>query len=271
MKKLHFYYRMFSGFSSMISDHSFTLQCVPESNDVQQIEIRKKQIAPVEWIARGKDSFGYSYLYGNTKEGHDSFCVEIEGTALVSRVGGYVFGDAEGGQKMYCFPTELTACSPEMRALASRYQKEYFDQEKNPAAFADVMYALMHEVFSIMEYCPGTTDTRTTAAEAYASKKGVCQDYAHIFIGLCRALGIPAVYVAGYMTGEGASHAWVAVFDSERGRWYEIDPTNDRWVDDGYISVSHGLDSADCIMNKGIFRGVAQENQEITVIVEEIE
>ena len=120
-----------------------------------------------------------------------------------------------------------------------------------------------------MEYCPGITTVQTTAQEAFEDKRGVCQDYAHVMIALCRYLGIPAIYIAGFMSGEGASHAWVAVCDSLTGEWYEIDPTNDRWVDDDYISVSHGLDADDCIINKGIYRGIATESQNVTVIVEE--
>ena len=69
--------------------------------------------------------------------------------------------------------------------------------------------------------------------------------------------------------GEGASHAWVSVCDQSTGTWYEIDPTNDRWVDDDYIRVAVGCDAGDCVMNRGLYRGAAKEQQEIVVIVEE--
>lgn len=271
MKKLFFNYRMFSGFTSMISDHSFTLKCIPESSSIQQVHILKQEISPLDWLSDGVDSFGYSYLYGQAKELHDSFSVEISGIAQVDRINGFQSRSSDAVKRMYRFPTALTRCSGEMREMARAFAEDYFGRRDESVPFRDVIYALMHQVFTCMEYCPGATDTHTTAAEAFQTRKGVCQDYAHIFIALCRVLGIPAVYVAGYMMGEGASHAWVAVYDEAADRWFEIDPTNDKWVDDDYISVSHGFDSSDCIMNKGIFRRFAEENQEITVIVEERE
>ena len=63
----------------------------------------------------------------------------------------------------------------------------------------------------------GTTNVHTTADEALAAGRGVCQDFAHVMIAACRVRGIPARYVSGYLYdprangGEGASHAWVDV------------------------------------------------------------
>ena len=104
----------------------------------------------------------------------------------------------------------------------------------------------------------------------YSHISGIDLVQAKDMIALCRYLNIPSIYVAGYMSGEGASHAWVSVYDPDTERWYEIDPTNGRWVDDDYIIVSYGLDADDCIINKGIYKGVASEIQDVTVIVEEI-
>ena len=62
-----------------------------------------------------------------------------------------------------------------------------------------------------MRYAHGVTGVKTTAAEAFALRQGVCQDYAHVMLALCRACGLPARYVSGHLLGEGGTHAWVEV------------------------------------------------------------
>ena len=96
---------------------------------------------------------------------------------------------------------------------------------------------------------------------------GVCQDYSHILISLCHLAGIPARYVVGMLTGEGASHAWVEIYQDEK--WYALDPTNNLIVDDEHIKISHGRDYRDCLINQGVFTGCAKQTQEIQVVVEE--
>lgn len=268
MKQLHFIYRMHSTFSSDVMGHSFTLKCIPATNAVQQIEIIKQEITPAEWISSGKDSFGTPYLYGCIRQPHNIFNVEIEGNATVERSSGNIHMNSE--PLRFSYETLLTRCNEEMKRFAQDFRQRWLENNGSIHNFKEMVYALMEVVFHRMEYCPGATTIRTTAAEAFEGKKGVCQDYAHIMIALCRFLEIPSIYIAGFMSGEGASHAWVAVCDPNSGQWYEIDPTNDKWVDDDYISVSFGLDADDCIINKGIYKGIAQETQDVTVIVEEI-
>ena len=69
------------------------------------------------------------------------------------------------------------------------------------------------------------------------------------------------------MSGEGASHAWVEIFDGEK--WLGLDPTNNCPVDDRYICISHGRDAKDCSMNLGYYNGSPRQVQEIHVVVEE--
>jgi transglutaminase-like putative cysteine protease len=114
-------------------------------------------------------------------------------------------------------------------------------------------------VHASLEYRTGITGVRTTAAEAAAGGVGVCQDFAHVMLAVCRAVGLPARYVSGHLAGEGASHAWVETLTPVKiGRrtgftveaW---DPTHDRRTDSRYLTVATGRDYADVAPLSGTF------------------
>ena len=80
----------------------------------------------------------------------------------------------------------------------------------------------------------------TTASQAFAARKGVCQDFAHIAIVALRAAGVPARYVSGLAIGEGTTHAWVQAHIG--GVWRGFDPTRNVRVDEGYLPIAVGRD-----------------------------
>jgi transglutaminase-like putative cysteine protease len=113
-----------------------------------------------------------------------------------------------------------------------------------------------------LTYGHGVTGVHTTAADALAGGVGVCQDYAHVMLAVCRAAGLRARYVSGYLTGEGGSHAWVEVVvtgpsdeDANRTVAVAFDPTHDRRADRGYFTVAVGRDYADVAPTSGTFEG----------------
>jgi transglutaminase-like putative cysteine protease len=111
-----------------------------------------------------------------------------------------------------------------------------------------------------MTYTPGVTCVHTTAAEAVAGRAGVCQDYAHVMLAVCRAAGVPARYVSGHLVGEGGSHAWVEVVvppsaGETRARAFAFDPTHDRHAGHDYITVAVGRDYTDVAPTSGTFVG----------------
>jgi transglutaminase-like putative cysteine protease len=137
-------------------------------------------------------------------------------------------------------------------------------------------YAVMTAVRSRMTYETGATDVETLADEALTAGHGVCQDFAHVMIGLCRLKGIPARYVSGYLfdrsaggNGSTASHAWVDVFDPERG-WVSLDPTHDREQTNCYVRVGVGRDYADVPPTRGVYKGKAREELEVAVRIREL-
>lgn len=127
-------------------------------------------------------------------------------------------------------------------------------------AGADLAEAVSHRVFSAMRYEHGVTTTFTTAAEAFALRQGVCQDFAHVMIAACRLLGLPTRYVSGHMLGEGGTHAWVEVLvgDETGARAWALDPTHDRRAGITYVSVAVGRDYADVAPTSGTYRAAHQ-------------
>src|SRR5438128_1376438 len=99
-------------------------------------------------------------------------------------------------------------------------------------------------VYRSMTYRYGVTGIRTTAAEALALGAGVCQDYAHVMLAVCRACALPARYVSGHMLGQGGTHAWVeVVLPGDGGRdavAWAFDPTHAGRAGLGYVTIARG-------------------------------
>ncbi len=137
----------------------------------------------------------------------------------------------------------------------------------------EIAWATARAVHEAMRYEPGSTHVHTTALEALADGRGVCQDFAHVMIGACRARGVPARYVSGYLydpatNGDaGASHAWVDVYDDARG-WVSIDPTHDTQQTEHYVRVAVDRDYADVPPTRGVYKGAAEEELAVTVAIE---
>lgn len=118
--------------------------------------------------------------------------------------------------------------------------------------------AINQWVANWLTYTQGATDVRTTAADAFDLRRGVCQDYAHLMIALCRLCRLPARYVSGHLLGEGAMHAWVQVrlpaASEGDWAWRAFDPTHGRRAGMSYLTIAVGRDYGDVSPTRGTFR-----------------
>jgi len=138
--------------------------------------------------------------------------------------------------------------------------------------------AIMRHIHRNFRYQPLATNVHTHMRDVLAARAGVCQDFAHVMLGLCRALKIPARYISGYLyngpadqlKGAQASHAWVEVYVPGHG-WCGLDPTNDRLADGHYVKVAVGRDYADVSPLKGTYRGTAKRQLSVDVLVTRLE
>ena len=132
--------------------------------------------------------------------------------------------------------------------------------------------AIMRFVNGRLAYRPGSTSVHTHMREALEKRHGVCQDFAHVMIGLCRAVKIPALYVSGYLSVEKASatHAWVEVFIPGIG-WRGLDPTHNRQTDGHYVKIAVGRDYADVPPVTGTYKGTTDRQLKVEVKIEPVQ
>jgi transglutaminase-like putative cysteine protease len=150
-----------------------------------------------------------------------------------------------------CRPSDLTRPDAALRSVARTLQA-------SGMRGLELVEAINAWVYSQMHYTSEVTDVKTTAQVALQLGKGVCQDYAHIMLVLCRLCGIPARYVSGHMLGEGGTHAWVEVLLPDPGHAgqflaHAFDPTHNRRPGHTYIVIAVGRDYRDVAPTSGTF------------------
>ena len=262
MKELRFEYVMRLDFSPMVSKHRFTLKCIPHSDERQKVSELEVVAYPREFISEAEDAFGNHCIYGHAEGMHDHFSFRVTGKAATG-LAPWEHAKEDHLIGIYRYQTEYTRPGPCIRKFADSFS---FTPEMTAY---DKAFTFMTGLYRSFQYVPYVTGIHTTAEEAMALGKGVCQDYSHILLSLCRMEGSPCRYVVGMLIGEGASHAWVEI--CSEGRWIALDPTNNLVVDDQHIKISAGRDYQDCIINQGIFTGQTRQTQQILVSVKETE
>jgi transglutaminase-like putative cysteine protease len=169
--------------------------------------------------------------------------------------------------------------SPHVRVKQSftDYSAVCFPQGRPILACAEALSTKLHKD---IEYAPGVTTISTSPTEVVETRRGVCQDFAHLMISCLRSRGLPARYVSGYLrtnatqteggeklVGDAASHAWVAVWSPPFG-WIEFDPTNGCFAGTDHIAVAWGRDFGDVSPLRGVILGGADHKLSVTVRVE---
>jgi transglutaminase-like putative cysteine protease len=153
-------------------------------------------------------------------------------------------------------PSPLTAADDRIRRAAENLA----DSAEWGLPLAD---AINDWVYQSMTYQHGVTGVRTTAAEALALGSGVCQDYAHVMLSVCRACQLPSRYVSGHLLGQGGTHAWVEVVLPTKDRTGDavastFDPTHASRGGLGYVTIAVGGDYLDVAPTSGTYQSSAR-------------
>jgi transglutaminase-like putative cysteine protease len=151
--------------------------------------------------------------------------------------------DFQIDNSLFLSSTDLTKMPPVVNCSFPEYSGEI--------QVFEYLLKLNSYLFELLEYSPESTDINTPIEEVLSIRKGVCQDFAHLFISVCRQNKIPARYVSGYLnqgagfTGTSQLHAWAEALIPELG-WVGFDATNNLVADHHYIKIAHGTDYRDC-------------------------
>jgi transglutaminase-like putative cysteine protease len=209
------------------------------------------------------DGFGNKVHLVTAEVLEKSYRIIAEGEIETADAAGVVRGLMSAlPDQIYLRQTEITLPSSAMAAALDKFPAMGVALER--------AHALMQFVHGKIAYEVGTSVAETTAAEAFAAGRGVCQDHAHVLVGLARALKIPARYVTGYLvTGAGASsaaaHAWAELLIPDLG-WVGFDPANGQCPTEHYVRLAGGLDANAIAPIKGSRRGAFGAEQ-LTVAV----
>ena len=199
------------------------------------------------------DAFGNDVVavHADRVDRHISFTLDCVVTRD-RRSGAHLVDDSHADQPAYRERRRLTTPDAALADTAADLRRAYGDAHERAHAIS----AFVHDA---MVYTKDETDVFTTAAQAFATRRGVCQDYAHVAISIARASGLAARYVSGHLLGEGATHAWFEIFvpDGLTTRVIALDPTHGCGVDLRYVVIAVGRDYDDVAPTSGIFTGRA--------------
>ncbi|MFB7878558.1 transglutaminase domain-containing protein [Nocardia sp. NPDC056064] len=247
----------------------------PRADSRQNVILNRVETVPATRAYRYTDYWGTAVTAFDLHAPHTE--LEVTGSSVVETepfaepAGELTFDDLRGGRIVDRFDEMLspTAYVPRDRKLATVARQL---SRGEPPAKAVVRAA--EWVHKEMDYIAGTTSVHTSAPQAFAERRGVCQDYAHLTLVLLRSMGIPSRYVSGYLhpkpgaaigeTVAGQSHAWIEAWT---GQWWGYDPTNNLAVNEQHVSVGVGRDYADVPPLKGVFSGGGSTDLEVVVEV----
>jgi transglutaminase-like putative cysteine protease len=183
---------------------------------------------------------------------------------------------SEAGLDAYQFVFESPRVSP--RSAFAAYASPSFPPAR---PLTDALLDLTARIYKDFRFDSKATTVRTTPEEVLRSRRGVCQDFAHLEIACLRSLGLAARYVSGYirtypppgrprLVGADASHAWVSVYCPGTG-WLDVDPTNNLIPSESHVTLAWGRDYSDVSPVRGVILGGRDHKLEVGVDMEPLD
>jgi transglutaminase-like putative cysteine protease len=244
------------------------LRMTPGSHDGQYVANWQIDVSSDSRLDMHLDAFG-NITHVLTLGPVEELVIRVEGLIETHNTGGVLKGtDERFPPSLFLRETDLTRVNPEMAAFARNLRDE---SESDALGF---LHGLLVQLNEHMTFDIDPTHTGTTAAEAFAMRRGVCQDYAHIFIACARSAGIPARFVSGhFLRADGkvdqeAGHAWAEAHVPNLG-WVGFDATNGICTTDAHARVAIGLDYLGAAPVRGTRYGGGRETLEVAVRVDQ--
>lgn len=276
-------YRTTIQYDDIVRTSQNELRACPASDEHQQVVAYRVATHPASRVLSYQDYFGTRVDAFGIRDPHVSLEIVAEASvetlprpvvAVSPRLGDLTAAVFRDEQVEYLGPSEHTRWDDDVRAAAQRLVDITGDD------VVGVILAIHRFVHTALRYAPGATYIGVDVNEVLAKAQGVCQDYAHLAIAMCRSVGIPARYTSGYFFAaseqSGAdvdgdevtvqTHAWFEAAVPGWG-WMALDPTNALQVGQRHISIGHGRDYDDVPPLRGVFTGGGRPSTDATVAI----
>lgn len=265
------------------------IRLTPRTDDRQRCHSHSITIEPEVSLYPYKDYFGNTAHYFSVPFPHSRLSIKScsivetdeEETPETNRIPYAVEREILLEEKFqneyaeYLIETDYTRITAELKHF-----KNISIHEDEAGSIYQLLEAISHAIHANFTYDPKATQVSTTVVETLRLKRGVCQDYAHLMIALCRMLHIPARYVSGYQflgdlnaddsIFQHASHAWVEAYVPLIG-WLGFDPTSNGKINWRYVTLGKGRDYSDIVPVKGIYQGTDHQQLEVAVDIKRID
>jgi transglutaminase-like putative cysteine protease len=245
-----------------------TLRLTPRNHDGQYVINWRIDVSTDCRLDRQEDAFG-NISHAFTADGpFTELTVTVEGDVETRDTGGVVREAVERfPPALFLRETPLTKPDEAIQEFARKVRKDTDGDD------LDVLHKLLGHVNETMTFDTDPTVSSTTAAEAFALKRGVCQDLSHIFVSAARCLNIPARYVGGYyqrddLIVQEAGHAWAEAYVPHLG-WVGFDPTHGVCPVESHVRVAVGLDYLGAAPVRGTRYGGGKEALDVTIRIEQ--
>jgi len=255
----------------------------PQKSASQRLISFELELDPAAQLFSYVDAFGNAVYHFDAPQPHEQLAIRSH--ALVETEPAEVLPDAldrgewdrlksefvRGEQFDFLRPHGYAITTPALEAF-SRKHKLGALRRADPLSAAR---GLCRAIYEGLEYEAGVTRADSPIDEALEAGRGVCQDFAHIMLAICRGWGLPARYVSGYLFTDAkggdrsdpdATHAWVEVFLPSL-RWVGFDPTNNTHAGERHVTVAIGRDYDDVPPSRGVFKGGAESELAVAVSV----
>ena len=248
------------------------MRLTPRDHDGQHVREWRIEPSVNGRLTAREDGFGNLVHWFSADEPTDALTVRVTGEVETFETDGIVRGAVERLPDLfYLRDTPLTEASPEIQAFAQRVAGE------SGAGTLAILHRLLAAVPEAVAFSPGPASASTTAAQAFETGRGVCQDVAHVFLAAARHLEIPARYVSGYVRRddaaedagqEDAAHAWAEALVPDLG-WVGFDPAYGLSTTEAHVRVATGLDYLGAAPIRGSRTGGGTETLTVTLHVGE--
>ncbi len=271
-----------------VASATLALRVTPRDGPSQRTIAHKVEVSPrPASVAFERDFFGNAVNVVSIEESHTELSIDATAEVEVSygaphpgpgsaweKVAGLALHDRDMSAQA---PAHFMFASPRIQLSSdvTRYARESFGMGRG---IIEASRDLMSRIKREFEYEPESTEIWTPLQQAFAARRGVCQDFAHIMIAGLRGLGLPAAYVSGYLRtvpppgkerleGADATHAWVCVWCGPQDGWLGFDPTNAIDTGNDHIALAIGRDFSDVSPVYGVFVGSGANELRVEVDV----